>query len=188
MRDFLKENFEIDPSLPKRITQNVLKKAKIRRKRQKITYITISTLSLFILLLLTFNLQRFETTNSISQTNISHKVEENSMLNSGQNLLISQNQENLKNHSKERVITQSPNNLSTSSIEPKDPFPIKLNKFDSTVEISWDREGEYVIYKCESPLFDKCTQVEIVKGNKYLDKSNNSAKIVFYRVEPLKKG
>lgn len=66
--------------------------------------------------------------------------------------------------------------------------PIKFQKVDHSLEISWEGEGEFIIYKCDSPKFDKCSVADVVEGNRYLDKDDNSAKIIYYRVEPLKKG
>ena len=64
----------------------------------------------------------------------------------------------------------------------------KLQKVDDSLEITWQGEGEFLVYKCESPKFDTCSFVKVVKGNKFLDKNEGSGKIVFYRIEPLKKG
>ncbi|MFB3851564.1 MAG: hypothetical protein ACE14Q_06545 [Acidobacteriota bacterium] len=66
--------------------------------------------------------------------------------------------------------------------------PIKFQKVDHSLEISWEGEGEFIIYKCDSPKFDKCSVADVVEGNRYLDKDDNSATIIYYRVEPLKKG
>ena len=65
---------------------------------------------------------------------------------------------------------------------------IRMVKVDNSLEISWDGEGDFIVYKCDSPKFDKCSVADIVSGNRYIDKDDNSAKIVFYRIEPLKKG
>ncbi len=75
--------------------------------------------------------------------------------------------------------------ISKSSSE---QFQIKMTKIDHSLEIRWDGEGEFVVYKCESPEFDRCSVADVVSGNRYLDRDDNSAKIVYYRIEPLKKG
>jgi hypothetical protein len=66
--------------------------------------------------------------------------------------------------------------------------PLRIQKLDHSLEISWEGDGEFIVYKCDSPKFDKCSFADVVSGNRYLDKDDNSAKIVYYRIEPLKKG
>jgi hypothetical protein len=68
-------------------------------------------------------------------------------------------------------------------------LPLQFSKVDHSVSITWGGKGKYAVYKCDSPKFDACSMVQVVEGNKYLDKDENSGKIVYYRIEPLgKKG
>ena len=64
---------------------------------------------------------------------------------------------------------------------------IEISKVDHSVAIKWEGEGTFAVYKCDSPKFDSCSIMEVVEGNSYLDKDENSGKIVYYRIEPLTK-
>ena len=67
------------------------------------------------------------------------------------------------------------------------PADISIEKVDHSVSISWEGKGTFAVYKCDSPKFDACSIMEVVEGNSYLDKEENSGKIVYYRIEPLTK-
>ncbi len=63
---------------------------------------------------------------------------------------------------------------------------IALEKAAGGVELKWngDPSGEYVIYRCTSPRFDRCNVAGVVKGTQWTDREAGSAPLVFYRVEP----
>jgi len=64
---------------------------------------------------------------------------------------------------------------------------LSMEKVDHSVAISWEGKGTFAVYKCDSPKFDNCSIMQVVEGNSYLDKEENSGKIVYYRIEPLAK-
>lgn len=64
---------------------------------------------------------------------------------------------------------------------------LNVLRVDHSVAITWEGTGTYAVYKCDSPKFDTCSIMEVVEGNSYLDKDENSGKIVYYRIEPLAK-
>ncbi len=83
--------------------------------------------------------------------------------------------------------TTSPNSLPVGAIHESPASDLEISKVDHSVAIKWDGEGTFAVYKCDSPKFDSCSIMEVVEGNSYLDKEENSGKIVYYRIEPLTK-
>lgn len=65
-------------------------------------------------------------------------------------------------------------------------LPITIAKVDESVALSWEGkpEGEFVVYRCDSPRFDSCALVDEVRGTQWLDGDSQSGTITYYRVEP----
>lgn len=81
----------------------------------------------------------------------------------------------------------APAPLPAGAIHESPASDIEISKVDHSVAIKWEGEGTFAVYKCDSPKFDSCSIMEVVEGNSYLDKDENSGKIVYYRIEPLHK-
>ena len=83
-----------------------------------------------------------------------------------------------------------PRPAGTGLAMPKTPAPdLTLSRVDHSVELKWqgDKSGEYVVYRCTSPLFDQCSLADKVKGTKWIDDSGGPG-IIYYRVEPITGG
>ncbi|MGC8762220.1 MAG: hypothetical protein ACP5VN_01080 [Acidobacteriota bacterium] len=67
---------------------------------------------------------------------------------------------------------------------PAEVTPI-LRKERGAVVVTWpgDPNGEYVVYKCQSPAFDTCTRKAEVQGTSWADGEMDTAPVVFYKVE-----
>jgi hypothetical protein len=63
---------------------------------------------------------------------------------------------------------------------------ISIQKAPKGVELAWtgSPQKEYVVYRCTSPKFDRCSVAGTVKGNQWNDTGSDSAPVVYYRVEP----
>ena len=211
MKEWLKEiNLETDFS--KRITKNVMKRAKKRKITERIA---ISSLSFFFVAFLIVFINFSPFTGKGSHSDLSFAVlptEESSnshpqsapvlSLDKGRvregfpasgnptlpsperggEIISPSYQEGNEGRFPSVVTPPCPPLKGEESVTPK------LQKVDDSLEITWQGEGEFLVYKCESPKFDTCSFVKVVKGNKFLDKNEGSGKIVFYRIEPLKKG
>lgn len=71
-----------------------------------------------------------------------------------------------------------------SSPPPAEVTP-RLRKVGGAVVVTWsgDPQGEYVVYKCESPAFDACSRKAEVKGTSWSDGEMDKSPVVFYKVE-----
>jgi hypothetical protein len=203
MKEWLKE-INLEPDFSKRITKNVIKRAKKRKITERIA---ISSLSFFfVAFLIVYGSRNLQVANVLDNDNNpqvakfqetgSRNIYVANVLDDDNNPQVAQIQNNdngtqakdlrLPLHPK---TTQAKDlRLQACGYEPAPPITPKLQKVDDSLEITWQGEGEFLVYKCESPKFDTCSFVKVVKGNKFLDKNEGSGKIVFYRIEPLKKG
>ena len=84
-------------------------------------------------------------------------------------------------------VKPAPTPFRVGAIHESPASDIEISKVDHSVAIKWGGEGTFAVYKCDSPKFDSCSIMEVVEGNSYLDKDENSGKIVYYRIEPLQK-
>ena len=202
MKEWLKE-IKLEPDFSKRITKNVMKRAKKRKIRERIAISTLSFFFVFALIVWT-NFPLSRGSRNIYVANIQETGSRNLQVANGLN-----NEPQVKTTEKERRLKPAATNTAEMEREKTTqaeacgyqtlrlPKPAatttqsvtpKFQKFDDSFEITWDGDGEFIVYKCESPKFDTCSFSEVVKGNKYLDKNEGSGKIVYYRIEPLKKG
>lgn len=196
MREWLSNEFTPPVGLAEKIAKTVVKRAKRRRK--------IERTALFIMPF--FVIAAFVLTNNYFIQNVTLKgtsgepfsLLQKNEIHQWQNLQSSvQNSAKAELQSpadKKAIAVTAPESHIASATFQKNSNKklydsvIRINKVDHSLEITWDGEGDYVVYKCDSPKFDRCSVAEVVSGNRYLDRNEDSAKIVYYRVEPLKKG
>ena len=221
MKEWLKE-INLEPDFSKRITKNVMKRAKKRKITERIA---ISSLSFFFVAFLIVFINFSPFTGKGSHSDLSFAVlptEESSNSHpqsapvlsldkgrvregfpasgnptlpsperGGEIISPSYQEGNEGRFPIEGNPSQPPlkgEEIQSSPLKGEESVTPKLQKVDDSLEITWQGEGEFLVYKCESPKFDTCSFVKVVKGNKFLDKNEGSGKIVFYRIEPLKKG
>ena len=75
--------------------------------------------------------------------------------------------------------------------QPKSPdLPVTLAKVDHSVAIQWQgaENGEYEVYRCDTPTFEACSLAGTVQGTSWvdpgLDGGSGSATITYYKVVP----
>jgi len=165
MREWLSKDFNPPADLAGRIAKTAVKRAKKRKAIERTAMFFIP-----FLLVASFVVARFSSEHPQAKQPVIARSSSEQL-----------SQSVIARSSSERFPKRSNPPYSTEN-------PLRIQKLDHSLEISWEGDGEFIVYKCDSPKFDKCSFADVVSGNRYLDKDDNSAKIVYYRIEPLKKG
>lgn len=190
MKEWLKNDLNLPEDFSKRITKNVLKRAKARKRQREIAIFSILFLFAISGIFLKDNLKTFLFSFPQGEKELNSLSSEVITPPSSLERLRSFNETPLSTPTSNKNIPQFEKREKLPPLTPqtgKSVDDLKFAKVDDSLMIMWEGEGEFVVYKCDTPKFDSCSSKEVVKGNTYLDNDAQFSKIVFYRVEPLKR-
>jgi hypothetical protein len=191
MREWLPENFTPPQGLAEKIAKTAIKRGKARRRNERIALSFCSFL--FVGILSFMAVQNFRDLTPLesrhSETGFTAKTNEESPVPrirpaDGVREAVPVAGRSFRSEAPEGLGRMTP---SASARKPLPSEVLNFQKVDDSVEISWQGKGRYAVYKCDTPTFSACSIVKVVEGNKYLDKDENSGKIMYYRIEPLER-